>query len=76
MVEKIGELKNQNLNNAQKEMLINWYETNFDSLDDFSFECETDFEGHFLLQIYEKNYFNKIDSAINDYIINILAKGK
>ena len=51
MVEKIGELKNQNLNNAQKEMLINWYETNFDSLDDFSFECETDFEGHFLFLI-------------------------
>ena len=65
----------ENLNSTQKNMLIKWYEENFDSLDEFSFECETDFEESFLLQLHKNNYFNTINFAINDFIVNVLAKG-
>lgn len=74
-MEKIEDLEYLNLNNAQKDMLIKWYEENVDSMDEFSFECEVDFEEDFLLRLHEKNYFNTINSAINDFIVNVLAKG-
>ncbi len=68
-------LEHLNLNSTQKDMLIRWYEKNFDSIDEFSFECGADFEEDFLLQLYKKNYFDTINFAINDFIVNVLAKG-
>ena len=63
------------LNNSQKSILNQWYDRNFDVLDEFSFECETDLEEDILLKIYELNYFKTINLAINDFILNVLARG-
>ena len=64
------------LNKEQIELIVKWHDLNFESIDDFSFECEDEFTEDFLSKIYEINYFKAINLAINDFIVNVLIKGK
>ena len=64
------------LSGKQKEILTKWYNDNAEHIDEFTFECEMDLDEEVFLSICKINYFDTISLAINDFVINTLAKGK
>ena len=64
------------LNENQRSILTNWYNENVGKANDILFDCEMDMDENILLKMFRINYFDKINLAINDFVVNVLAKGK
>jgi hypothetical protein len=64
------------LNENQRSILTRWYNENVEKANDILFDCEMDIEEYILLKVCRINHFDTIDLAINNFIVNVLAKGK
>jgi hypothetical protein len=64
------------LNENQRSILTNWYNENVGKANDILFDCEMGMEEDILLKVCSINPFDTIDLAINNFIVNVLAKGK
>ena len=64
------------LSDKQRNLLVEWYNNNFEKANDMFFDCETFIDNKTFLKILNINRFDNICLAINDFIINVLSKGK
>ena len=64
------------LNEQQRKILTKWYNENPDIANDLFFDCEMDLDDGILSALIKINYFDTLNSAVNDFIVNVLAKGK
>ena len=57
-------------------VLTKWYNANTWKASNLFFNCSRDMDKGTLIEIFRINYFDAINLAVNDFITNVLAKGK
>ena len=64
------------LNEEQMSVLTKWYNANTWKASNLFFNCTRDIDRNVLLEIRNINNFDAINMAVNDFVVNVLAKGK
>jgi hypothetical protein len=64
------------LNEEQMDILAKWYNMNCEKANNLFFNCSRDMDRGTLTEILRINYFDAINMAVNDFVVNVLAKGK